>query len=163
VRPYDIRRAPAVARAGPDSPQWAHAVAAFWRKHRSVIYKSVSGVRSIVSQLGPSDLEHLEDVMTCPTQFQQYVDGTDFRVHVVGGEVFGCEVQSAADDYRYAAKAGEPDACLRAYEVPEELAERCREMTAELGLSVAGIDLRRTPDGRWVCFEVNPSPAFTYY
>jgi glutathione synthase/RimK-type ligase-like ATP-grasp enzyme len=30
-------------------------------------------------------------------------------------------------------------------------------------LVVAGIDLRRTPEGRWVCFEVNPSPAFVYY
>jgi D-alanine-D-alanine ligase-like ATP-grasp enzyme len=32
-----------------------------------------------------------------------------------------------------------------------------------MGLLVAGIDLRRTPDGRWSCFEVNPSPGFTYY
>jgi D-alanine-D-alanine ligase-like ATP-grasp enzyme len=30
-------------------------------------------------------------------------------------------------------------------------------------LHVAGIDLRRTPDGEWYCFEVNPSPAFLYY
>jgi hypothetical protein len=30
-------------------------------------------------------------------------------------------------------------------------------------LSVAGLDLRRTPGGDWFCFEVNPSPAFTYY
>jgi D-alanine-D-alanine ligase-like ATP-grasp enzyme len=28
---------------------------------------------------------------------------------------------------------------------------------------VAGIDLRRTTDGRWVCFEVNPSPGFVYF
>ena len=32
-----------------------------------------------------------------------------------------------------------------------------------LGLHFAGIDLRRAPDGRWFCFEVNPSPGFTYY
>jgi uncharacterized circularly permuted ATP-grasp superfamily protein len=24
-------------------------------------------------------------------------------------------------------------------------------------------DLARAPDGRWFCFEVNPSPGFTYY
>jgi glutathione synthase/RimK-type ligase-like ATP-grasp enzyme len=28
---------------------------------------------------------------------------------------------------------------------------------------VAGIDLRCTPENEWYCFEVNPSPAFTYY
>jgi D-alanine-D-alanine ligase-like ATP-grasp enzyme len=32
-----------------------------------------------------------------------------------------------------------------------------------LRLPVAGIDLRRTPQGEWYCFEVNPSPAFAYY
>jgi len=32
-----------------------------------------------------------------------------------------------------------------------------------MSLAVAGIDLRRTPDGQWFCFEVNPSPGFIYY
>jgi hypothetical protein len=32
-----------------------------------------------------------------------------------------------------------------------------------MNLSIAGIDLRRTPAGEWFCFEVNPSPAFSYY
>jgi glutathione synthase/RimK-type ligase-like ATP-grasp enzyme len=36
-------------------------------------------------------------------------------------------------------------------------------MAAGMGLNVAGIDLRCTPGGAWVCFEVNPSPAFVYY
>ena len=27
----------------------------------------------------------------------------------------------------------------------------------------ASVDLRRTPQGRHVCFEVNPSPAFSFY
>jgi D-alanine-D-alanine ligase-like ATP-grasp enzyme len=32
-----------------------------------------------------------------------------------------------------------------------------------LELPVAGIDLRDHPAGKWFCFEVNPSPAFSYY
>jgi hypothetical protein len=32
-----------------------------------------------------------------------------------------------------------------------------------MGLALAGVDLRLRPDGRWFCFEVNPSPAFSYY
>ena len=36
-------------------------------------------------------------------------------------------------------------------------------MTAALGLELSGIDLRITPDGRTYCFEVNPSPGFSYY
>jgi hypothetical protein len=41
--------------------------------------------------------------------------------------------------------------------------ERCRAMVREMGLLVAGIDLRRSPDGAWYCFEVNPSPGFTFF
>jgi D-alanine-D-alanine ligase-like ATP-grasp enzyme len=36
-------------------------------------------------------------------------------------------------------------------------------LVASLSLELAGIDLRLTDDGRWFCFEVNPSPGFTYY
>ena len=36
-------------------------------------------------------------------------------------------------------------------------------MTLDMGLYLSGIDLRRTEDNRYYCFEVNPSPAFTWY
>jgi glutathione synthase/RimK-type ligase-like ATP-grasp enzyme len=47
--------------------------------------------------------------------------------------------------------------------LPPEVEARCRDLSKRLRLPVAGIDLRRTPDGEWYCFEVNPSPGFTYY
>lgn len=138
------------------------AVREFWERHGDVIYKSVSGVRSIVSRLRSEDNGRLEDVAWCPTQFQQYVPGTDYRVHVVGDEVFCSKVESEADDYRYGSRQGATVSIERAT-LPEHWADRCRELTAAMGFFVAGIDLRLTPDGAWYCFEVNPSPAFTYY
>jgi D-alanine-D-alanine ligase-like ATP-grasp enzyme len=33
----------------------------------------------------------------------------------------------------------------------------------KLDVVVAGISLRRAPEGRWFCCEVNPSPGFTVY
>jgi glutathione synthase/RimK-type ligase-like ATP-grasp enzyme len=138
------------------------ALAAFRQKHREVIYKSISGVRSIVSRLTAEHSDRLGDIVTCPTQFQEYVDGTDVRVHVVGDETFGCEIESSADDYRYAHHGGLA-AQLRPLQLPPEVAKGCHRLAKQLGLPVAGIDLRRRADGRWCCFEVNPSPAFTYY
>ena len=44
-----------------------------------------------------------------------------------------------------------------------ENVERCRRLAAGVNLPVAGIDLRVTAKGEWYCFEVNPSPGFTYY
>jgi hypothetical protein len=135
---------------------------AFWEKYATVIYKSVSSVRSIVSRLTPEHVRRLGDIAWCPTQFQRYIPGHDYRVHVVGDEVFACEIVSEADDYRYARRQGAHTE-IRSYDLPKAYADRCRELAAAMGLLVAGIDLRRTPEGQWYCFEVNPSPAFTYY
>jgi len=131
----------------------------FWLEHHDVVYKSLSGVRSVVSRLTAQHAARFEHISTCPTQFQQYVSGTDYRVHVVGEEVFACQVISEADDYRY---SSEPVG-LQACDLAGELAERCQALAAEMNLPVAGIDLRRTPEGEWYCFEVNPSPGFSYF
>jgi len=138
------------------------AVAAFASRHGQVIYKSISGVRSIVQRLGREDADRLADIAWCPTQFQQYIPGRDYRVHVVGDAIFTAEIVSEADDYRYAARVGE-DTTVQASRIPAFLEDRCRALAAALGLVVAGIDLRLTPQGEWYCFEVNPSPAFTFY
>lgn len=125
-----------------------------------VVYKSVSGVRSRVSRLRPEHEARLADVTTCPTQFQQYVAGHDYRVHVVGERTFACEIRSAADDYRY---PGPHPVDIRACELPADVEALCVAAARRLNLALAGLDLRRSPDGQWFCFEVNPSPAFTYF
>jgi glutathione synthase/RimK-type ligase-like ATP-grasp enzyme len=127
-----------------------------------VIYKSVSHRRSIVRRLTADNLERLEAVRACPTQFQEYVPGIDVRVHTVGERLFATEIETPAVDYRYAGRDGVPRQ-MRAVELPAEIAARCRRLAAALGLEIAGIDLRRTPAGEYCCFEVNPSPAFLFY
>lgn len=136
----------------------------FWKYHGTVIYKSISGVRSIVSRLNSGHLERIKDVSWCPTQFQEYVAGDDYRIHVVGDEeIFACKIISKADDYRYASRYGLSTKILSCT-IPLNVQERCISLAKNMGLVVAGIDLRYSPDSnRWYCFEVNPSPAFTYY
>jgi glutathione synthase/RimK-type ligase-like ATP-grasp enzyme len=134
----------------------------FWTQHGTVIYKSISGVRSIVSRLTAEQARRFDDLVWCPTQFQQYIPGHDYRVHVVGHEVFACEIVCTADDYRYASHQG-AGVDIRTHTPPKDVAESCRSLAASMDLLVAGIDLRRTPDGQWYCFEINPSPAFSYY
>jgi glutathione synthase/RimK-type ligase-like ATP-grasp enzyme len=140
----------------------AAAVRRFHRRHDNIIYKSTSGVRSIVSRLETTRSDALEDVANCPTQFQEYVPGTDMRVHVVADAVLATEIRSAADDYRYASRSG-ADVAMAPAVLPGNVAAACRAMVHGMGLSVAGIDLRYTPDGKWYCFEVNPSPGFTFF
>jgi glutathione synthase/RimK-type ligase-like ATP-grasp enzyme len=68
-------------------------------------------------------------------------------------------VPSSADDYRYPNESPE----IRACSLPPDLVEKCRNLAATARLPFAGIDLRRTAEGDWFCFEVNPSPGFVYY
>src|SRR6185436_19965851 len=118
------------------------AILNFQAIHGTLIYKSISSVRSIVSKLTDEHLHRLEDVVWCPTQFQRYIPGRDYRVHIVGDESFASEVITDADDYRYAGGQGKGIE-IRPCEVPPEIIERARSTSVALNLVFAGVDLRR--------------------
>ena len=161
-KPYQLQHIRRAGFAVPDTLVTTDpgAALAFREQHGAVIYKSTSAARSIVSRLEPKHLARLSHVAHCPTQFQEYIDGVDYRVHVVGPELFACEVVTQASDYRY---PGENEVAVRACELPPEVERRCRSLAQSLDLPFAGIDLRRSRSGEWYCFEVNPSPGYSYY
>jgi glutathione synthase/RimK-type ligase-like ATP-grasp enzyme len=156
IRAHGLRIPETLVTTDPDAAR------EFVARHGAVVYKSVSGVRSIVSRVTDEAIARLDDVAWCPTQFQAQVPGIDYRVHAVGERIFTCEIRSEADDYRYAGRQNIPVEILPA-ELPTDIAARCVSLSRALELPLAGIDLRRTPEGEWYCFEVNPSPGFTYY
>jgi len=127
-----------------------------------VIYKSISAERSIVRPLTPEDFSRLEQIRYCPVQLQEMIPGTDLRIHTVGDRLFATEVLSDGADYRYAERENK-QRTMRAVELEPGLQIRCLNLAKELGLSLSGIDLRRTPDGAYYCFEVNTSPGFTFF
>ena len=134
----------------------------FLGRHDRVIYKSASGVRSIVQEFQVGDEANLDQIRWCPTQFQEFVPGVNTRVHVVGDEVFATRIETSATDYRYAARQG-GETTLSAIELQHPWPERCVSLATALELPFAGIDLKLTPTGEVYCFEVNPSPGFSYY
>jgi RimK-like ATP-grasp domain len=135
----------------------------FRDRHGRLIYKSMSGERSVVTLLTDLDVQRLERIRWCPVQFQAWVEGTDVRVHTVGESAFAARVTSWAVDYRYGDRTGAPNPLVEACPLGDELGGRCVRLARALGLELAGIDLRMRSDGDAVCFEVNPSPAFSYY
>jgi len=138
-------------------------VRAFRARHGRVIYKSISGVRSIVQTLSDDDMTRIDNIRWCPTQFQAFVEGTNVRVHTVGEKVFATAIKTDATDYRYAHRQSGDHAALRPVDLSDDLAEKCVNLSAGLGLAFAGIDLKITPENHVYCFEVDPSPAFSYY
>ena len=137
-------------------------VYAFQAEHYKIVYKSVSGVRSVVAAFDPDDKARLDDVAACPTQFQQFIDGIDHRVHVVGDRVIACRIDSTAVDYRYPAASG-GTTIMTAVILRDDIENRCRHLAHTLGLSLAGIDLKLDRHGQWWCLEVNTAPGFIWF
>ena len=163
-KPHQIQL---IARAGLQVPPTLvtndpAAVEAFHRDHGQLIYKSASGIRSIVRRLDAGHMARLDLLRHGPAQFQALVRGCDVRVHTVGEQLFATRVRSDATDYRYAGREGATIE-MEPAELPAEIAAACRRVTRNLGLLHGGIDLRQTPEGAWYCFEVNPCPGFLFY
>ena len=137
------------------SPQYAKDLLS---KHNKIIYKSISSYRSIVSCITAKEVARLDDICWCPTQFQQYISGNDYRVHVLHDKIFTTKIISSESDYRYA-----KDTQLTDFKLPAAIEEKCFCLTQSLGLHFSGIDLRNNGNDQWYCFEVNPSPGYTYF
>ncbi len=164
-KPYQAQE---ILRAGFETPPTLvtndpERVLRFRERHGRVIYKSVSGIRSIVKELDDESMERLDRIRWCPTQFQAYVEGQDVRVHTLGHHVFATAIHTTGTDYRYAHKEEGGSTELRTVELPPSLSERALTLASNMGLDFAGIDLKLSPDGRVYCFEVNPCPAYSYY
>ena len=130
-------------------------VRCFLSRHGSVIYKSMSSVRSIVKELHAPMLDSLGNIG--PALFQQRIVGDNLRVHVIGESAFACLIRSRSVDYRYGPASLEPA------HLPDEITARCVRLAHQLGLVLAGIDLIVTSTGEYYCLEVNPNPAFSYF
>jgi glutathione synthase/RimK-type ligase-like ATP-grasp enzyme len=97
-----------------------------------------------------------------PIIVQEHVTrGVDVRVNVFDTQVFAAEVRVTsrlADvDWRL-----DEAATWTSHELPEVEAERSRELVALLGLRYGCLDLRRSPEGTYYFFEINPSGQFLF-
>ncbi len=134
----------------------------FIEEYQQVIYKSISGTRSIVKQADADSLRRLEKIRYCPVQFQEFVTGFNVRVHVVNDTAIATRIHTDSVDYRYA-HTEQKETTLEAFDLDILTANKCVLLSKAMGLPFCGIDLMFADDGRTICFEVNPSPGYSYY
>lgn len=127
-------------------------VRAFRCTHGRVLCKSISGSRSIVTELDETWLSRMHRLAELPAQFQAHVPGVDVCVHVVGQHALAAEINCVA---------GVATPQLVATTLPPTVAAQCVAMSQAMGLPLSGIVLRLRPDGKYVCCEVTPMPAFS--
>lgn len=134
----------------------------FKKEQQQLIFKSISSVRSIVKELDDLHMKILNRIKFLPTQFQKKLQGTNIRVHIVGDVLFATKVESEIVDYRYAGRENAA-VTLTPYQLPPAIEKRCFNVSRLLHLPLCGIDLFCVGRSKYYCFEVNPSPGYSYY
>lgn len=136
------------------------------RGYRDVIYKAFSATEREWREtrlLRAEELEQLDDVRYAPVIFQEYVAAVcDLRVTVVGDEVHAAAIHSQETAYPVDFRMDMANARIEAAELPDAVTELLQALMARLGLVYGAIDMRRTPDGRYVFLEINPAGQWLF-
>lgn len=123
---------------------------------RRVVYKPVAG-GAATRELGPEDLTdgRLRALRGAPVTFQELLEGDNYRVYSLDGEIVGClRVVASALDFR------QNEEVVEEATLPDEILEQCLTAADLIGVRWAGIDLRADAGGTLRFLELNSSPMF---
>ena len=119
----------------------------------NIIFKSISSVRSIVTNLSNSNTS----LVTEPVLFQEKIIGDNIRVHVIGDSLVAVKIKAKNIDYRYC-----QDTNFSEFTLPKKIASTCVELAKFLKLYFCGIDLIKSGNSYYF-LEANPAPGYSYY
>lgn len=139
---------------------------AFFRQHEGeVIYKQFLAMPNTwreTRRLMPEDEAHASSIAHAPVIFQQHVPAVaDLRVTIVGAEVYAAAADVRDGEYPQDVRLN-LGATYQAHELPPETTDKLHALMERLGLVYGAIDLRLTPEGRYVFLEINPAGQFLY-
>lgn len=108
------------------------------------------------------DIELIDSVRYTPVIFQRFVPvHLDLRVTIIENEIFAAAISSESKfeaDYR----PGLNTAKVVPFDLPLSVEDKLLKLMQIFGLNYGAIDLRVTPDGDYVFFEVNPAGEFLF-
>lgn len=137
---------------------WEHAGGA-------VVYKAFNQRGTVwrpTRLLTPEDAPLIDYVRHAPVIFQTFVPGVrDIRVTVIGPVALAAEFDIEHLDV-IDHRVRMADLPCRRHHLPQHMESRVLALTRRFGLEYAGIDLRVTPDGDYVFFEINTAGEFLY-
>lgn len=136
------------------------------RGSKGTIYKSFSATQQEWREtrlVRDEELAVLDQVRHAPVIFQEYVPARfDLRVTVVGDQIFAAAIHSQDTEYQVDFRIDMNRAKVEPHDLPSEVATRLAELMRRLGLVYGAIDMRLTPDGRYVFLEVNPAGQWLF-
>lgn len=112
-------------------------------------------------RLRREDMAQIDNVRLAPVIFQSLVPGAaDLRVTVIGSEILAAAVNIEKMEYKLDVRLNQQ--AYERHDLPAEIGEKLLVLMRRLGLEYGAIDLRLTPDGDYVFFEVNPAGQFLF-
>jgi glutathione synthase/RimK-type ligase-like ATP-grasp enzyme len=110
----------------------------------------------------PSDVDRLESVKYAPVIFQEYIEGVDLRVTVIGGQIFAAEIDARDTSYPFDMRMVVGETSVKPTKLPEDVAAALLELMRNLGIVYGAADFRRTDDGVHYFLEVNPAGQWLF-
>jgi len=101
-------------------------------------------------------------VRYAPVIFQEYIEGVDLRITVIGEKVFAAEIDARKTSYPVDMRMVIGETSIRPVELPPGILKSLLELQRRLGLDYGAIDMRRTPAGEYFFFEVNPAGQWLF-
>lgn len=127
---------------------------------------SAAGNRTFwTSRFELAEGDGLDELNGEPYLFQGLIEKSyDVRVTVIGHEAFAVGIGSQSGEASIVDwRRGDLEKLDHWIEdLPGSVSRRCVETVAGYGLEFGAIDLARTPDGRWVFFELNPNGQWVW-
>ncbi len=130
------------------------------------IYKAFTGTEQAWREtrvLQEDEVALLDDVQFAPVIFQEYIPAQlDLRITVIGDEIYPSAIHSADMAYQADYRMDLSDARVEVFTLPSEIQRLVRTYMERLGLLYGAIDIRVTPEGRYVFLEINPSGQWLF-
>ena len=130
------------------------------------VYKAFQGTEDTWREtrvLKPDEVKQLDSVRFAPVIFQEYIDAVyDIRVTIVGEQIFAAAIYSQETSYRVDFRMQMENVKIEAITLPSLVTNSLKELMHRLGLVYGAIDLRLTPEGKYVFLEINPAGQWLF-
>lgn len=118
------------------------------------------------NSVSENHLENLDDLSSCPTLFQQFIQKRyDVRITVVDSDVHAVTLRATDKfgeqrcDIR---RNNMADVAYQTISLSDDIKVRIQNLVAHYGLRFAAIDMAITVNGEWYFFEVNPNGQWAW-
>jgi hypothetical protein len=130
-------------------------------------YRDGEKTQSFTREVQRRDLANFQAVRFAPVVFQEKISKKiELRVTVVGNNIFAAEIHSQESSRIHTDWRHYPDygggKYYGVHQLPQDMVQRCVQLTRSLGLCFGAIDLIVTQGGDYVFLEINPGGQWAW-